>query len=170
MKHALAFLIAIGLCWASYGQTAGGGGGDAIGSLPHTLWTEPGPCSGSSKVKAGASAENLDGVSVSNDAASKGEASLSPGDGAGTPDCASNVVTKNGFEGTIDGLDVNDTVSVGANNTTTVTGKGGYVALGGHSTTTVTNNAPLGGYNMTVVTPDGNTTTVPPQSSQTFNT
>jgi hypothetical protein len=146
----------------------GPGGSESVGSLPKTLVMEPGPCFGSSKVKPGGSALNNDGVGVEASSTSQGDATLSPGDGQGTASCASNAVTRNGFEGAISGIDLNDTVSVGANNTTSVTGTGGYVSLAGHSTTTVSNTGTTN--NITVVLPSGQNVTVPPQTSQTFTT
>jgi len=164
---ATAALLALSLTAGA--QIVGSGGSESVGSLPGKL-VEEAPCSSASKVKPGSSATNNAGVTVSNDSTSTGDASLSPGDGQGKSDCASNVVTKSGFKGDVDGLDSDDSVSVGAHNDASVSGTGGTVALGGHSTTTVTNTGTPPGAPIHVITPDGISHDVPPGNSQTFNT
>jgi hypothetical protein len=144
------------------------GNSESIGSLPTPSLVEETVCSGSQKVPPGSSHTNGDGVTVENDPSSSGNATISP-DGGG-PNCASNVVSKSGFEGAVNGIDVNDTVALGSGADATVSGTGGSVSISGGSTVTVTNTNGPGGGVINVFLPSGNTATVGPGSSVTFNT
>lgn len=140
-------------------------GDDTIGANPAKA-TDEGKAGRSKKVKPGECHENSDGVTVCNDKDSSGNAKVNPK--SGTSGSETTVTTGTGFEGSIDGIDSNDTVDLGSSNDATVSGNGGTVNTGGGSTTTVTNGT--GGGDMTVNTPSGSTVTVPPGSSATVTT
>lgn len=134
---------------------------------PHTEGTNP--CGGgAAKTKPGESVSNNDGVTLSNDAQSNGDASLDPK--GGTASCNSTARTKTGFKGTIDGLDTGDSAILASSNTATVTGTGGYVSVSGGSVVTVSCVSAPGATAMTVGLPGGSTATVSPGSSVTFTT
>ena len=143
--------------------TALASGGDAIGSLPAATAEQ------SETVKPGESHENEDGVNVENSMKSGGDAKVNPK--KGNKNSATTVTTKSRFDGTISGLDSNDTVNMGSSNTGEVKGDGGRVNLSGGCRVTVTNTSTaLNPKIMTVSLPSGATATVAPGSSTTFNT
>lgn len=130
---------------------------------------ETGPCSGAEKIEPGEpTATNPDGVGVTNAAGSSGNANMNPASGCGGAGATTAVNTQTGFEGSITGLDANDTANLGSSNEATVSGNGGNVVLSGGSTVTVSNGN--GGGNMTVTLPSGAKATVLPGSSVIFKT
>lgn len=151
---------------------SGGGGGDAVGSLPNTSSSpaKPGPCSGSEKAGPGESTPtNADGVSGSVSSGGSGSVKV---DGGGQSDCVTNASTKSGTKVfNVTGTDGNDVTTVGASSTGTVSGAGGVVKLASNCKVTVTNTAAAGSnINTTVILAGGQTATVPPGSSVTFGT
>lgn len=128
---------------------------------------KPNECAGETKVRPGENATNNDGVTVTNDAGSAGDAYVDPKAGCGNGASVSKVRTKVGFEGTVEGLDANDSVTLSSSNTATVKGDGGSVTISGGSTVTV--EVEPGGAPISVTLPSGTTTTVNSGSS-TFNT
>lgn len=120
------------------------------------------------KVKPGESYTNNDGVTVDNDDASGGNATIDPANGSGNS--STQVNTKTSFEGDISGLDSNDTVNLGSSNTANVSGTGGTVNVSGGSAISVSNTSVAGGGNMTVNLPSGSSITVGPGSNITVNT
>lgn len=127
------------------------------------------PCVGGyEKVKPGEETTNRDGVTVANDKESSGDATIDPKGGCGKEGSKTKVKTKTGFEGSISGLDGNDSVDMSSGADATVSGSGGDVTISNNSEVTVTNAA--GGGNMTVHMPSGSEVTIPPGSSATFST
>lgn len=161
------------------------GGSEGIGSLPRHKGTalpyEPTGggstrggdtiAKGKEKVKPGESHKNEDGVELTNDEDSSGDATIDPehgDDGSSTT-----VDTKTGFEGSVTGIDANDVVDLGSSNTASVAGTGGTVVMSGGSNVTVTNTTPAGTVNADVITidmPSGTKLTVHPGSSITVET
>lgn len=167
MKFAVAFLSVL-LCTAPL-SAQGGGGGDPVGSLPKVSAKDKDKCKdGTVHVGAGGSAYNADGVTVTTSASSSGSCSLTPKNG-GTG-CKSQANPKAGWNGSISGLDDNDTSTVMGGATGTIGSSGGTsISIAPGSSITVINTAPVGGLGVNVNTPSG-PFTVPPQGVQTFNT
>lgn len=152
------------------------GGSEGIGSLPRHKGTalpyEPTGgdtiAKGKKKVKPGESHKNEDGVELTNDEDSGGNATIDPEHG---DDRSSTTVdTKTGFEGTVTGVDANDVVDLGSSNTASVSGTGGTVVMSGGSNVTVTNTTPAETANAGAITidmPSGTKLTVHPGSSIT---
>lgn len=136
MKLQILFGFLIALCLFALPNFVFGQGGSGIGSLPATTSSADEQVT----VKPGDQpVTNEDGVTVTNNGTSNGNATMTPK--KGTKDSKTTVDTKSGFEGAIDGLDDNDVVSLGSSNGATISGKGGTVNMKGNSTATVTNNA-----------------------------
>lgn len=136
-------------------------GGDTIGSLPAVS----AEADHGKDVKPNESHTNGDGVTVDNNKDSKGNIKITPK--TGNDKSETKVTYKNGAVGTTTGLDSNDTCSVGANCTATISADGSYISIAGGSTATVTNtgSAPLA-----VHTPAGGQTIIPPGGSATIIT
>jgi len=118
------------------------------------------------KVKPGQNHCNTDGVCVTNNQESSGDATVDPEVGSGISETT--VTTQSGFEGTITGIDANDTVNLGPSNNGSVSGAGGTVNTGSSSTLTISNGT--GGGNMTVNLVGGSEITIPPGNSIQLST
>ena len=127
---------------------------------------EVAPGDGKTKVKPGDTHCNSDDVCVVNNKGSGANAYIDPSKGNGNS--KTRVNTQTSFEGSVDGIDSNDTVNFGSGNTASVTGNGGTVNVSGGSTITATNGT--AGGNMTINLPSGSSITVPPGSNVTVNT
>ena len=177
--HATLPMVSNGNSWG----TASSGGGfagideECVGTLPMSSGGNGANSGGNAggtqgkskphKVKPGETHTNEDGATVSNSEDSEGNAFIDPKNGGGSS--STTITTKTGFEGSIDGIDANDTVKPGSSNTGTINGNGGTVQLSGNSTWTINNGT--GGGNMTVTTPAGNSVTIPPGTNGVvFNT
>lgn len=103
---------------------------------------------------------NNDHVKVDNFTASHGDATIDPKDGTGT--ITTTVRTRTGFQGAISGLDSDDTVAIGSNNTNTkVEGEGGAtITQGGGSRVEYKNTSAT--MDLTVTLSSGNSVIVPP--------
>jgi hypothetical protein len=141
---------------------------DSVGTLPGPATSQPAPKDKKAKVRPGDTHTNGDGVTVTNDKESTGDATVDPKEGNAESDTT--VVCKTGFQGTVSGLDFTDTVRIRSNSTATVTSNdGGNVQLSGGSTVTVTNTSGDGGRPINVTTGGGTSVSIPPGSSATFN-
>lgn len=98
---------------------------------------------------------NGDGVEV---CSTKKRAHVTPRDG--DAQSATQVDSQTGFEGSVSGLDANDTVNLASHNTVTIEGDGGTVLASGSSTLTVTNGTARG--TLMIELQNGNQIYVPP--------
>ncbi len=193
MKSLLTPLFLILTLPLAASAAVGGGGGDAIGSLPRASFggddigslpasasnstatagtpeineIEPG-LPGHEKVEPGECHTNGDGVQVCNDADSDGDFTVDPKNGSGSSETT--VEAKNDAEGTVEGIDSNDTVNCAHGSNVTISGTGGTVNANAGSTGSVTNTNPAGGGGASItVNVGGGSVTVPPGGSITFN-
>jgi len=127
------------------------------------------------RVKRGETHTNEDGVTVTNNEDSSGNAEIDPKKGTGNS--STEVDTKTGFEGKIAGIDSNDEVDLASSNDVEVEGTGGTVTVSGGSTVKITNTNPAppqggtsAGASITVTLPSGNSLTVPAGSTVTITT
>ena len=124
---------------------------------------------GYEKVEDGECHTNGDGVKVCNTGTDGDDFKVDPKSGSGTS--ATTVDMDNNAEGTIEGLDSNDTVNVANGADVAVSGTGGTVNVpaGSSATGSVTNTNPAGGGggNVTLVA-GGVTVQIPPGGSVTF--
>lgn len=151
------------LCLVLFCPLAAAVQGSGIGSLPGAVDAADGKT-----VKPGEKHTNKDGVGVTNDATSKGNAKITPENGTGNGDDTTTVTTKSGFIGSVAGINSRSTVNLGAKNDCNVSGTGGTVNATGSSKGTITNTAPAGGGNIFVYIPSGGCVTVAPGTSYTL--
>tara|TARA_R110000851_G_scaffold268071_2_gene420668 strand:+ start:2793 stop:3296 length:504 start_codon:yes stop_codon:yes gene_type:complete len=118
------------------------------------------------KVEPGECHTNGDGVQVCNTGdPTDGDFTVDPKSGNGNS--ATTVEAKNDAEGTVEGLDSNDTVNCANGSNTTISGTGGTVNANSGSTGSVSNTAAAGGASITVNV-GGGSVTVPPGGTVTF--
>ena len=119
------------------------------------------------KVEDGDCHTNGDGVKVCNTGTGGDDFKVNPKSGSGSS--ATTVDMDNNAEGTIEGLDSNDTVNTANGSNTAISGTGGTVNVpaGSSATGSVTNTGAAGGGNITVVA-GGVNINVPPGGSITF--
>lgn len=113
-------------------------------------------------VPAGTTGTNGD-IKIQNTTDGTASARLTPKDAKDATNTTA--TTEKGFHGTISSLETGDTVNLGTQNVTTVTGTGGTVNVGNNSTVTITNTAPAGGASITITYPTGSSGEVPPGST-----
>jgi hypothetical protein len=121
---------------------------------------------GHEKVEPGECHTNNDGVKVCNDADSDGDFTVDPK--SGSTSSATTVEAKNDAEGTVDGIDGNDTVNCANGSDVTITGTGGTVNANSGSSGSVQNTNPAGGANITINI-GGGSIQVPPGSTIPFS-
>lgn len=115
-------------------STGGGTRGSSLAASYHTV--KPGDC------------HNNGDVNVCNRATSSAKIKVTPKQG--TAGSSSQVDFENRANGSVDGLDANDTVNVTSRAEASITGTGGTVNVSGsNASATITNNAPPGGGNIT---------------------
>jgi len=121
------------------------------------------------KVEDGECHTNGDGVKVCNTGTDGDDFKVDPKSGSGSS--ATTVDMDNNAEGTIEGLDSNDTVNTTNGSNCTISGTGGTVVITGGSSATgsVTNTNPAGGGGGNItVNAGGVNITVPPGGSITY--
>ncbi len=122
----------------------------------------------STKVKPGECYTNEDQVTACTDKESKRSAEITPS--KGSTKSKTTVTSKTSWDGTVDGIDANDRVSLGSNNTATITGSGGSVKVSGSSTVTVINNGVNAAMPIGISLPSGTSLQVWPGGSVTITT
>lgn len=123
---------------------------------------------GYEKVEDGECHTNGDGVKVCNTGTNGDDFKVNPKNGNGNS--ATTVDMDNDAEGTIEGLDSNDTVNVANGSSTTISGTAGAtvnVPAGSNATGSVTNTGAAGSGNVNLVA-GGITVGVPPGATVTF--
>ncbi len=176
MKSLLLSLLAlVAVCLAAptsaTGSTSGGGGTTtttvaAKGSVVTEKKKDVAdPVPARKTVKPGKCHKNNDGVEVCN-TGEKGNFVVDPK--SGNENSATTVEAKNDAEGTVEGIDSNDTVNLASGSNVTISGTGGTVNAGSGSTGTVQNTNAPGGASITVNIGGGNFS-VPPGVTIPFN-
>jgi len=118
------------------------------------------------KIKSGDCHTNKDGVKVCNDKDSNGDFTIDPK--TGSKNSETTVEAKNDAEGTVEGIDSNDTVNCANGSNVTISGTGGTVNANSGSSGTVQNTNAPGGADITINI-GGGSIQVPPGSTIPFS-